>query len=215
MNYIVFDLEWNQCPYGKEKENKKLPFEIIEIGAVKLDENRNVIDSFQEIVKPVVYHRLHFRTKEILGITSNRLEEGIPFKAAVKKFLEWCGTDVKFCTWGSADLVELQRNLKYYRMLSLLKGPVFYYDVQKLFGLIYENEKTTRSLEYAIDFLKMDKGDTFHQALNDAHYTAEILKKIPENFMKRRRRLRFRRMRFLPLPWWEIRTAERQRCLIS
>ena len=42
MNYIVFDLEWNQCPYGKEKENKKLPFEIIEIGAVKLDENRNI-----------------------------------------------------------------------------------------------------------------------------------------------------------------------------
>ena len=24
MNYIVFDLEWNQCPGGKEKENKKL-----------------------------------------------------------------------------------------------------------------------------------------------------------------------------------------------
>ena len=70
MNYIVFDLEWNQCPYGKEKENKKLPFEIIEIGAVKLDENRNVIDSFQEIVKPAVYHRLHFRTKfwELLQI---------------------------------------------------------------------------------------------------------------------------------------------------
>ena len=37
MNYIVFDLEWNQCPGGKEKENKKLPFEIIQIGAVKLD----------------------------------------------------------------------------------------------------------------------------------------------------------------------------------
>ena len=28
MNYIVFDLEWNQCPYGKERENKRLPFEI-------------------------------------------------------------------------------------------------------------------------------------------------------------------------------------------
>lgn len=38
MNYIVFDLEWNQCPGGKEKENKKLPFEIIQIGAVKLDD---------------------------------------------------------------------------------------------------------------------------------------------------------------------------------
>ena len=38
MNYIVFDLEWNQCPYGKERENRRLPFEILEIGAVKLDE---------------------------------------------------------------------------------------------------------------------------------------------------------------------------------
>ena len=49
MNYIVFDLEWNQCPYGKDRENKRLPFEIIEFGAVKLDENREVIDKFQRI----------------------------------------------------------------------------------------------------------------------------------------------------------------------
>ena len=34
MNYIVLDLEWNQCPYGKEREIRRLPFEIIEIGAV-------------------------------------------------------------------------------------------------------------------------------------------------------------------------------------
>lgn len=40
MNYIVFDLEWNQCPYGKDKENQR-PFEIIEIGAVKLNGKRD------------------------------------------------------------------------------------------------------------------------------------------------------------------------------
>ena len=34
MNFIVLDLEWNQCPYGKTFEDKQLPFEIIEIGAV-------------------------------------------------------------------------------------------------------------------------------------------------------------------------------------
>lgn len=45
MNYIVFDLEWNQCPDGKEKEIKDMPFEIIEIGAVKLDSQRRVIDT--------------------------------------------------------------------------------------------------------------------------------------------------------------------------
>ena len=36
MNYIVFDLEWNQSNTGQEI--KEIPFEIIEIGAVKLDE---------------------------------------------------------------------------------------------------------------------------------------------------------------------------------
>ncbi len=51
MNYIDFDLEWNQCPYGKERENRRLPFEILEIGAVKLDENKTIVDSFQEIIK--------------------------------------------------------------------------------------------------------------------------------------------------------------------
>ena len=36
MNYIIFDLEWNQCPDGKSKENPALPFEIVEIGAIRL-----------------------------------------------------------------------------------------------------------------------------------------------------------------------------------
>ena len=44
MNYIVLDFEWNQSPYGKEASVRRLPFEIIEIGAVKLDENGRVID---------------------------------------------------------------------------------------------------------------------------------------------------------------------------
>ena len=81
MNYIVFDLEWNQCPYGKDRENKRLPFEIIEIGAVKLDENRKMTDQFHEIVKPSVYHRLHYRTKEILHIDKQTLENGVPFSS--------------------------------------------------------------------------------------------------------------------------------------
>ena len=91
MNYIVFDLEWNQCPYGKERENKKLPFEIIEIGALKLDENKNCADSFHQVVKPAVYKKLHHRTKEILDIKGSDLEQGIPFAEAVNKFIKWCG----------------------------------------------------------------------------------------------------------------------------
>ena len=44
MNYIVFDLEWNQSPGGKKWSNSRLPFEIIEIGAVKLNEKKEIVD---------------------------------------------------------------------------------------------------------------------------------------------------------------------------
>ena len=35
MNYIVFDLEWNQCPGGKEKENKKLLLLSVDLDGLK------------------------------------------------------------------------------------------------------------------------------------------------------------------------------------
>ena len=46
MNYIVLDLEWNQSDTGKEPEVKALPFEIIDVGAVKLDNERRMTGEF-------------------------------------------------------------------------------------------------------------------------------------------------------------------------
>lgn len=178
MEYIVFDLEWNQCPYGKDRENEKLPFEIIEIGAVKLNEERERIDQFQCFIQPVVYKKLHYRTQEIIGLDMKTLEMGLPFYKAVRLFLKWCGEAYTFCTWGNMDLIELQRNMKYYGLLNLLKGPIRFLDVQKLFSLSFEDGKSRRSLEYSVDFLHIEKQGDFHRALSDAFYTAEVLKQI-------------------------------------
>ena len=78
MNYIVLDLEWNQCPAGKDREIAHLPFEIIEIGAVRLDENHVPSGRFHEIVRPQVYTSLHFRTKEIVTIREKDLQRPEP-----------------------------------------------------------------------------------------------------------------------------------------
>ena len=59
MNYIVFDLEWNQNPAGKKTRNDKLPFEIIEIGAVKVNSKKEITDSFHRLIKPQVYNWIH------------------------------------------------------------------------------------------------------------------------------------------------------------
>ena len=82
MHYIVFDLEWNQADPEKEEARKSLPFEIIEIGAVKLDENLNSIDTFHRIIKPVVYTKLFTHTKEIVNLTDEDLLDGTDFKSA-------------------------------------------------------------------------------------------------------------------------------------
>ena len=178
MDYIVFDLEWNQCPDGKEREVPALPFEIIEIGAVKLNSERKMVDKFHCLVRPVVYPKLHFRTREIVKKTEEELRQGMAFPEAVTRFLNWAGSEVQFCTWGAGDLIELQRNMKYYGILSMMKGPLHFYDVQKLFAINYENTKERRSLKYGIDFLQLDKELTFHQALSDAYYTAKIFQLI-------------------------------------
>ena len=118
MNYIVFDLEWNQSPEGKERSDRYLPFEIVEIGAVKLDQNRKPIGEFRRLVKPQVYEELHFKIQEVTGLEMELLlREGQPFEQVIREFLEWCGPEeYRFCSWGPMDLTELERNIAYYGM---------------------------------------------------------------------------------------------------
>ena len=58
------------------------------------------------------------------------LEKGRPFPEVMQEFLEWCGRDYVFCIWGTLDLTELQRNMVYYGMDELSKGPLMYFDIQ-------------------------------------------------------------------------------------
>jgi inhibitor of KinA sporulation pathway (predicted exonuclease) len=185
MNYIVFDLEWNQCPDGKEKENKKLPFEIIEIGAVKLDSNYIKIDQFSELIKPSVYNELHFKIKEVITISMEELNLGRSFSQVCKSFLDWCGQDYIFATWGNMDLTELQRNMRFHQMEYEFDFPLKYYDIQKVFSMFYEKEKVRRTLEYAINFLDIKMDYEFHKAIYDAKYTAKVLALLETSYLEK------------------------------
>lgn len=163
MNYVVVDFEWNQACYGKGSENRKIPFEIIEIGAVKLDENLKEIDRFSRTIRPKVYKKLHYITRDLTGITQEELCASDPFSYVLVDFMLWCGKDYIFCTWGNMDLVELQRNMKYYGLLDLLKGPVKYYNVQKFFRLLCAHDASAVSLESAVDYFQLPKEAGFHR----------------------------------------------------
>ena len=179
MNYIVFDLEWNQCPEGKRFERPDLPFEIVEIGAIKLNSKKAEISRFHEYIRPCVYTRLHFRTKEIIHINNQVLQEADSFPVVYERFRTWCGEDAAFCTWGSLDLLELQRNIRFHKLTSFLPFPLKFYDIQKIFSLALEDGKSRRTLEYAVDLLGIEKDIAFHEAFSDAYYTARVMRCLP------------------------------------
>ena len=69
-------------------------------------------------------------------------------------------------------------------MEPLSGKPVKFLDVQKLFSIAYEDKKSRRSLEYAIDFLQIEKDVPFHRAFSDAYYTARILEQMEDGVLE-------------------------------
>ena len=77
MNYVVLDLEWNQSSQTAEEAGDSLLFEIIEIGAIKLSEERNMIGEFSKLVKPQVFHEMHRITSKLIHLQMQELEKGL------------------------------------------------------------------------------------------------------------------------------------------
>ena len=181
MNYIVFDLEWNQGSTKRDRKRKELPFEIVEIGAVRLNDALQQTGTFHRLIRPQVYRYMHRITGGIIHLTMEDLQQGDLFPEVAADFLAFCGEEYVFCTWGSLDLTELQRNLAFYQLEKLSDKPIPYYDVQKLFALsLGESARVQHGLENAVRMLEIDEDEPFHRALGDAHYTARIFARMDE-----------------------------------
>ncbi|MCR4628753.1 MAG: exonuclease domain-containing protein [Clostridium sp.] len=182
-HYIILDLEWNQNPHRRSGDDEILPFEIIEIGAVRLNDRLEIESEFDRLIRPCVYRKMHKKIYEVTHISMEELDrKGIRFRDAITQFLDWCGNDPVFCTWGSMDLTELQRNMVYHGIELPFDLPFLYYDLQKVYSLI-KGERTKDSLDTAVAELHIDTVRPFHHALDDAWYTACVMQRM--NFFSR------------------------------
>ena len=105
MHYIVLDLEFNQSfPFKTGKKTEPVaecPFEIIQIGAVKLNENFDILEEFNYMIRPQIYPRLHPFVEKITGIREDDLKGQPSFPEAYEAFLRFIGKeDAILCTWG-------------------------------------------------------------------------------------------------------------------
>ena len=92
MNYIVLDLEWNQCPEGKEKENSRILLKSLKsvrfVFSFPLWDSK---DSFCRLIRPSVYSSLHHRTREVIALRSMDFEDAEDFSSVISDFFSWCG----------------------------------------------------------------------------------------------------------------------------
>lgn len=179
MHYIVLDLEWNIAGNANKVEKatqEAIPFEIIEIGAVKLDECFQMVSKFSVCIRPQIYPILSGHVAAVTRRLQQSLKYGLHFKDAARDFLKWCGEDYMFCTWSESDVSVLRSNLKFHGLAGDLQAECL--DVQYVFDELIEQADIQRSIEYALDFLRLPKDQPFHQAVSDAWYTGLILQKI-------------------------------------
>ena len=181
MYYITLDLEWTQAYAQKALAVQRqlacrLRGEVIQIGAVKLDKNMNICGSYQIIVKPKYFKKLHKHVSELTGITQDKMDLGTSLPEAAERFKRWCGEDFVFLTWGPDDIPMLKENFNVHSLKSDWLDSV--YDLQLIFARQTEDEKKQRSLEYAMEHFNIPQNLPAHDALNDAFFTALVAKHL-------------------------------------
>ena len=183
MTYIVLDLEWNQpISYQSStfrKVGDKLMFEMIQIGAVKLDANLNPGEAISIPIAPTHYVRIHPRIRRMTGLDSETLAGAPSFREALQQFAAWCGNDYTLLTWGIDDVSVLYQNIHFFHCEDIVLPPLC--DIQRLFSTVH-NLKDRSGLKTAMEMVNITPDDTmsFHNALNDAWYTALVFKTLPD-----------------------------------
>ena len=181
MKHIVVDLEMNSLAKEYKVEKEICNREIIEIGAVVLDENYQEVNSFKTFVKPQYNDKIKPYFEKLTGISTTMVENAPVFEEALKMFCSWCksmGEDVQLYQWSESDMEQIHSEMKlkwitledvYQKLLSNCL------DFQKEFGDKLHLTNAV-SLKNAIMYAGIDFEGTEHDALDDARNTATLLK---------------------------------------
>ena len=178
MNYIILDMEWDNAYFYKEQ---RFINQILQIGAVKLNEAFEIIDIFEVVVKSSISKKVSKRFRELTGITSEMMGNGVSFKEAVEMYNSWVGKDIVTMTWSTSDLYSIAANEKVFlKNLHIDIGK--YLDLQCFIQgelrLLGHEIKSQISLQNAATLLNVGLDEyNLHTAKDDSLLSAALLKK--------------------------------------
>lgn len=175
MKHVVVDLEMNPVSREFREVRRNLNEEVIEIGAVRLDENFQQEAEFQCYVKPE-YGPIKKHITSLTGITQAMVADKKTYAACFQDFVDWVGEEeTKIYSWSMSDIKQLRSECRY-------KLPDFdiewlnerWVDLQQEFddrlGL-----HNSLALKHALGAMDHKFEGTQHTALADAINTSAIL----------------------------------------
>ena len=175
MKHVVVDLEMNPVSREFREVRRKLNEEVIEIGAVRLDETFQQEAEFQCYVKPE-YGPIKKHITSLTGITQAMVADKKTYAACFQDFVDWVGEEeTKIYSWSMSDIKQLRSECRY-------KLPDFdiewlnerWVDLQQEFddrlGL-----HNSLALKHALGAMDHKFEGTQHTALADAINTSAIL----------------------------------------
>ena len=174
VKYIILDLEWNSAYCVKES---RFINEIIEIGAVMLNEQLEEIGRFEQLIRSRLNKKLSSRTKSITHITNEDMLGGVPLEKAIADYTAWAGNDTLTMTWSNTDLYVMRENLKSFLKLSRMDYIEKYADLQKFIQEKLGVTGNQIALMTAVEMAGLDHEKyQAHRALGDVIACADLFR---------------------------------------
>ncbi len=176
---VVIDVEMCRVPSGVSSYPYKN--EIIQIGAVKMNEAYEILDSFSTYVTPR-YGRISRFITQLTGISEKTIKDSPDIEKALQQMIQWIGeNEVEFYAWSDSDYCQIQKEIRAkchessaWEML-LDKGN--WIDYQKKLGNRLEASKLLK-LSEALQLAEIDVEGQLHNGLHDAYNTACMIAKL-------------------------------------
>ncbi|WP_026527797.1 3'-5' exonuclease [Butyrivibrio sp. VCD2006] len=179
MKYAVIDLEMCMVPKAYRKIGYNYRQETIQIGAVLLDEDYEIIDEFNTYVKPEFGYIDSF-IENLTGISQRDVENAPCFEDALESFLDWLpADDVRCVSWSNSDPKQIiretfEKGIEDDRLEIIFANWI---DCQKTFGRKMDR-RMAYSLEEALFISNIAPDGRAHDGLVDAANTAVLFTKL-------------------------------------
>jgi inhibitor of KinA sporulation pathway (predicted exonuclease) len=170
-NYIILDIEstcWDKYDYN----NSHNVSEIIEIGAVKLNENLEMIGEFDEFIKPQIHPILSDFCTNLTSINQEQIDSAQGFYDVMDKFVMWVfknSGDIKFGSWGFYDKKKILNECEHKRLKSSIFMSSFaknHISIKHQFADIHNMPPC--GMGEALNMLNIPLTGTHHRGIDDA-----------------------------------------------